>query len=287
MSKLYKFDTFKYVDILQKELSYFIELAEALNISKASEKLGIQQSGLSRALQRLESDLGQKLFQRKSNGIALTQAGEQLYLAIKNTKKSWEENYKKAITNFETPSGLIKIGFHPSFGQKYFPTILNQINEAFPEVEVEVHTMSSSSITRKVNEQEIDFGLVISDINHPQLIRKKIGVDFIAAYQLDLSKSPQMLLFNPEMKLSAKFIRKHSNLKKIFIKDYEIMAQACVEGNYLGILPYSVAEKFPALKQVGEVYLKSDIVCITHIEQLASRAHRLTYKTILNACTGK
>ncbi|HWU43226.1 MAG TPA: LysR family transcriptional regulator, partial [Bdellovibrio sp.] len=225
MPKIYSFDTFKYVDIIQREIIYFMCLAEVLNISRASEILGIQQSGLSRALQRLESDLGQKLFQRKNNGLALTQAGQQFFLAVKSTKNSWEENFKKIVTDSETPTGLIKIGFHSSFGQRYFPKIANAISKNFPQVEIEAHILSSALITRKVNEQDIDFGLVISNIKNPDLVQKKVGFDFLAAFQKNINKTPDKMLFNPEMQASIPIMRKHSGTKKIIIKDYDIMAQ--------------------------------------------------------------
>ena len=57
MSKIHRFDQFKHMDIFHKEIGYYLSVAEVLNISKASEALGIRQSGLSRALHRLEEDL--------------------------------------------------------------------------------------------------------------------------------------------------------------------------------------------------------------------------------------
>src|SRR4051812_30746967 len=103
-----------YFNVLQKEISYFLELSEHLSVSKASESLGIQQAGLSKALKRLEDDLGQKLFQRKNNGLALTAAGEGFLIAVKNTQQTWDENIKKVIHGSEMPAGIFKIGFHPS-----------------------------------------------------------------------------------------------------------------------------------------------------------------------------
>lgn len=99
MSKVYRFDTYKYVDALQKEITYFLAVAESLNISKAAEQLGIQQSGLSRAIHRLEQDLGQKLFQRKNIGLLLTPQGERFYRAVKDTKQRWEENFNLLLND--------------------------------------------------------------------------------------------------------------------------------------------------------------------------------------------
>jgi len=64
-SKVNRFDSYKDVDALQKEITYFLAVAECLNISKAAETLGIQQSGLSRAIHRLEQDLGKNFSKEK------------------------------------------------------------------------------------------------------------------------------------------------------------------------------------------------------------------------------
>jgi len=190
MIKNHRFDSYKYMNILQKEVVYFIALAEVLNVSKASEVLGIQQSGLSRALQRLETDLGYKLFQRKNSGLALTFSGTHFYNAVKNTQINWENNFRKLSLESNEPTGLIKIGFHASIGQKYFPQIVKKLNSVFPQLELEAHTLSSSVVLRKTNEQELDFGIVISRIKNPELVQKKIGFDYIAAFQKDINHSP-------------------------------------------------------------------------------------------------
>lgn len=284
MSKAYRFDSFKYVDILQKEISYFLVLAETQNISKASEKLGIRQSGLSRALQRLESDLGNRLFQRRNNGLSLTRAGEQFLSAVKTTQRSWNTAIQAVIDGADVPAGLIKIGFHPSFGQKYFPKIVEILGDRFPELEIEAHTLSSAQVTRKVNEQELDVGLVISNVKNPELISKKIGTDYIAGFQRDLSVTPKKILVNPEMQFFSPVLRKHGQTRKVAIKDYEIIALTCQRTNSLAVLPNSVAEKYPSLKQVGGAYLKANVSCISHREKMRSKAHQKVFETIVQVC---
>lgn len=284
MSKPYKFDTFKYVNVLQKEISYFLAVAEVLSLSKAAENLGVQQSGLSKAVQRLESDFGHKLFQRKNNGLVLTRTGEHFLKAVKATKGAWEQAFRGIIENSENPSGLLKIGFYPSFGQKYFPAIVNSFAALYPNMEIEVHTMSSTQVTRKVNDQELDIGIVISSIKFSEIVQRKIDTDFIAAFQKDASKAPLKVLFNPDMHLSAPILRKYSDTKKIFIKDYELIAKTCRRSNCLGLLPQSVAENFPELQQVGGVYLKADVSVITHKEKMAYLAHRKVFNTVVQAC---
>lgn len=281
MSKTYRFDKFKYVDIFQKEISYFLAIAEALNVSKASEILGIQQSGLSRALHRLESDLGQNLFSRKNNGLILTAAGTEFLKAIKNTKTIWEENFKSLITSSENPVGLIKLGLHPSFGQNFLPKIISELNKQFPAVELEIHSLPSLAVARKLIAQELDFGLVASAVVQPDLIARTIGEDYLATYQKDTATVPQYVLFNPETLMSNSMLRKVSGLKKIAIDDYELLAKSAISRGQLALLPKSVAQNYSDLKQISGVLARTKISLISQKDKLKSAAYKKVWDAIL------
>jgi DNA-binding transcriptional LysR family regulator len=283
MSKMYRFDKVKYVDIFQKEVGYFLTIAETLNVSKAAEILGIQQSGLSRALHRLEDDMGQNLFSRKNNGLVFTVAGIAFLKAIKNTKTNWEDNFKALLSSSDEPMGLIKIGLHPSFGQNYLPKIISDLNKIFPSVELEIHSLPSLTVVRKLMAQELDFGLVASPLKQPDLIAKTIGEDYLATYQKDLSVIPKYVLFNPETLMSNSMLRKVSGLKKIAIDDYELLAKSAITQYQLALLPQSVAQNYSELKQVSGILAKTKISLICQKDKQKSLAYKKIWDVILNS----
>ena len=280
---MYRFDKFKHVDIFQKEVSYFLTISETLNISKAAEALGIQQSGLSRALHRLEDDLGQKLFSRKNNGLVLTPAGIEFLKAIKNTKANWEDNFKNLLTTADAPMGLIKIGLHSSFGQNYLPRIISDINKLFPSLELEIHSMPSLAVIRKLMAQELDFGLVASPLKQPDLVAKVIGEDYLATYQKEPTVTPKYILFNPETQMSNSMLRKVSDLKKIAVDDYELLAKSAISSTHLALLPDSVAKNYPHLKQVSGSLAKTKISLICQKDKLKSEAYKKIWEALLSS----
>jgi DNA-binding transcriptional LysR family regulator len=283
MSKMYRFDKFKHVDIFQKEVSYFLTISETLNVSKAAEALGIQQSGLSRALHRLEEDLGQKLFSRKNNGLVLTAAGSEFLKAIKNTKINWEDNFKNLLSTADAPMGLIKIGLHSSFGQNYLPQIISDLNKLFPSLELEIHSMPSLSVVRKLMAQELDFGLVATQLKQPDLIAKVVGEDYLATYQKDTAAVAKYILFNPETLMSNSMLRKISDLKKIAVDDYELLAKSALSSSHLALLPDSVAKNYPHLKQVGGALAKTKISLICQKDKQKTLAYKKIWEALLTA----
>ena len=59
-----------------KDLSYVIAIAKTQNITKAADMLYVTQLTLTKFLQNLEREMGQKLFKKLGNRFVLTYAGE-------------------------------------------------------------------------------------------------------------------------------------------------------------------------------------------------------------------
>src|SRR4051812_16723730 len=72
------------------DLRYFQEIARTGNLSRASERLGVGQPALSLSLKRLEEDLGEILFLRRSRGLILTSAGQRLLRESNKLLAAWE-----------------------------------------------------------------------------------------------------------------------------------------------------------------------------------------------------
>src|SRR5689334_19918927 len=94
------------------DLSYFIEVAQSGNISRAAERLGITQPSLSAAVKRLEDSVGATLFIRGRTGVQLTKSGTELLRKGRLLLLNWEQ-LKADVKKKETGvSGQYVIGCH-------------------------------------------------------------------------------------------------------------------------------------------------------------------------------
>src|SRR5579884_3831799 len=96
------------------ELKYFFEVAENLNMSRASERLGISQPALTFAIQRIERTLGQKILIRNKSGVQLTRAGQKLQIYGRELLTFWERLKAETAKEENQIGGRYVIGCHPS-----------------------------------------------------------------------------------------------------------------------------------------------------------------------------
>jgi DNA-binding transcriptional LysR family regulator len=91
------------------KIRLFYEVAEAGNFTRASEKLGLNQSSVSRQISALERDLKVPLFHRHARGLLLTEHGDVLYRAASDVNRRLESTRQLLTETSERPAGDLKV----------------------------------------------------------------------------------------------------------------------------------------------------------------------------------
>lgn len=233
--------TREYMNVFKSEINAFKEVARVGSLSKASERLSMNQPAVSKAIQRLEQDLGDKLLIRGREGIALTQKGEELLIYLRHCENS---------TQVGRDLEKLTIGCHQSIALGTFPTLLPKLKAAFPQTDINFQFLPSLEVTRKVASLEIDLGIVINPLKRQQLVFKTIGKDFVAMWQSKkATEAPILTLIHPDMFLAAKV---KPGMEVLQVPDYEVISHMVVANSeYAAVLPAEIARRYQ-LKQLGE-----------------------------------
>lgn len=121
-----------------KDLSYVLAIARYQNITKAANSLYVTQPTLTKFLQNLESELGQKLFRKLGHRFVLTYAGERYVekaSEILNLKKELDQEMNDIVKN---NYGSLKIAFPTMRGTYMLPCTLPIFNSLYPNVRLEI-----------------------------------------------------------------------------------------------------------------------------------------------------
>ena len=120
----------------RNQLRYFVTVADEGQIARAAEKLHIAQSALSRAIARLESQLGVELLERHPRGVTLTAAGEAFLVKARVAVAAHEELVDRARMLARGQRQTVELGFVLVAAPLHSPGPLKGLAEAHPEIEI-------------------------------------------------------------------------------------------------------------------------------------------------------
>lgn len=143
-----------------RRIRHFNVLAETLNFSRAAERLHIAQPALSVSIQKLEAELGTRLFERTPTGVSLTASGEAVLIEARRLLYHGEQVQRLARDAADGTVGPLRIGFVGSAIFGVLPALVPAFRAEYPDVELVLRESISSRIMESLAEEALDVGLV-------------------------------------------------------------------------------------------------------------------------------
>src|SRR5215218_9642123 len=126
-----------------RHLRYFIAVAEEGHITRAAERLGMQQPPLSQQIKAIERELDVQLFHRKPRGVALTEAGRALLGESRGILAQFDRGLEATRRAARGEQGRISVGMTPTAPfHPLVPRAVRTFREAFPLVSVTLEEVS-------------------------------------------------------------------------------------------------------------------------------------------------
>jgi len=235
----------------------FVEVARLNSFSKAARSLNQSSSGVSSRIQKLEQDLGIRLFDRTTRAVHLTEIGEQMLVKANTLLTASDAIEGLAASQVEEPQGLLRICAPPFLASAVLGDWLIEFQLKYPKVETE---MIYSNVHVDLQEHHLDFGFRQSPLPNSNLIARKLF-----EYPFGVFASPQFLASIPPITHPDDFTR---------IPCIEIISQRVDEvwqfqnnGHKLQLTPRSVMKledpeivRRAALAGIGATYIPSGFV---------------------------
>jgi len=160
-------------------LKVFLTVANEKSFSRAAEKLLRTQPAISLAIQKLESDLQEKLMDRSGKDLILTDAGR-IVLEFARRFENLEGELENALAELrDNSAGRLIIGANEST-TLYLLEHIGQYRRLYPKVKVQVRRSLSSKIPSQLIDGDLELGLISYDPEDDRLVSHVIFTDHLA-----------------------------------------------------------------------------------------------------------
>jgi DNA-binding transcriptional LysR family regulator len=126
-----------------------LAVAEYLNFRHAANALGVSQSSVSARIKMLEEELGVLLFERRSRGVRLTEAGRHFVDQVSIGIDQLDHAVKTAGTLARGERGVVRIGVQALISSGFFAELLSGFRELHPDVDIEIVEGSAREPSRQ------------------------------------------------------------------------------------------------------------------------------------------
>jgi DNA-binding transcriptional LysR family regulator len=160
-------------------LRVFLTVATEKSFSRAAEKLHRTQPAISLALQRLETDLGERLIDRSAKDLVLTDAGRTVIEYARRFENLSGEMQLAIAELRDNSAGRLSIGANEST-TLYLLRHIERYRKLFPKVKVEVRRSLSSRIPSEIVDGNLELGVISYDPHDERLVSTVIFTDALA-----------------------------------------------------------------------------------------------------------
>jgi LysR family transcriptional regulator for bpeEF and oprC len=153
-------------------ISAFVRVVEAKSFAAAAAQLGMTPSGVSRAVSRLEEQLGARLLFRSTRSLRLTDDGASFHARCKEILADLTEATEALGYASRKPSGKLRIGAPAAVGRTVLIPRLAEFEQRYPDIRLE---LSMCDYPYDLNEEGIDCAIRVGPLEDSSLIARKIG----------------------------------------------------------------------------------------------------------------
>jgi hypothetical protein len=272
-----------------RDLKTFIYVADHQSITVASEKLGVNQSTVTKRIFNMEEIVKGVLFNRGTRPLQLTKLGKKVYF-----KSCFILKQLESLRNFhsEGPEGVkknIKIGIAQALIDDLLDAVMNEAKKIYPHYEIDIYSGWGCSLIQQVNDGEIDLAALmipsnLSFRNNISFLEVGTLPFVIVARKGDAYKysslekcSKRGWVLHPESCCFRESLAKLLYERKLGfyinkeIFGLELQLQSILKGEGLGVYPKSFLDKFMLEHEGLEIVELKDFPLHLHVGVVKSQ----------------
>jgi LysR family hydrogen peroxide-inducible transcriptional activator len=164
------------------EIRYFLAVVRELNFTRAAAACGISQPALTRAIQKLEAELGGALLLRRPGHVELTQLGRKLLPLLGQVELGLAEIRKQAEKIVGYQGSRLRLGVMCTTSPTVIVDLLAILRQQYPDLDVSITDAKASAVVDLLIDDQIDVG-VTAQPSYPDSVacHPLLSEDFVVA----------------------------------------------------------------------------------------------------------
>lgn len=164
------------------QLEYMIAVDTYRHFVLAAEKCFVTQPTLSMQLQKLEEELGVKIFDRTKQPVIPTEIGTRIIAQARVVLR--EAGMISQLINDEKNimTGELRIGIIPTLAPYLLPTLFKQIRQKYPQLELVIKETITEEVIHELKNNRLDCGLVVTPLKDPSIREEVLFYEELFVY---------------------------------------------------------------------------------------------------------
>ena len=164
------------------QLEYIIALDTYRHFATAADKCFVTQPTLSMQVQKLEDELGSKLFDRSKQPVIPTEIGEEIIQQARIILHEVKMMHQLITDKQGILKGELRIGIIPTLAPYLLPLFLQSFLAKYPDINIKVKEMTTDIIIDNLKAGKIDAGLLVTPLQDSSIKEYHLFYEELIAY---------------------------------------------------------------------------------------------------------
>lgn len=164
------------------QLEYLVALDTYRHFATAAENCFVTQPTLSMQVQKLEDELGVKLFDRSKQPVVPTEIGEAVIRQARVMLREALKTKEMVDEHKGTVAGEMRVGIIPTLAPYLLPLFLENFIQKYPQVKLKIVELTTENLISKLNKDLIDVGIVVTPLQDERIFEQPLFYEEFVAY---------------------------------------------------------------------------------------------------------
>lgn len=178
------------------QLEYIVAVNTYRHFATAAENCFVTQPTLSMQIQKLEEELGIKIFDRSKQPVIPTESGEEIIQQAKVILQQRNDLLDTIASKKGIVNGELRLGIIPTLAPYLIPLFIPVFSKKYPMVRMQITELTTENLLIQLKEGKIDAGIVVTPLHENGIKEDTLFYEQLMAYvseKNDLNKKDFIL----------------------------------------------------------------------------------------------